>query len=116
MTDKTDKKRDAPVSYRPPAKLRDEFRRRVEASGLSANAYITKALFDLAPPRRRRRPPVEKEMLALLLARSAAIRDCLDEAARGASEDSLPADALRSAYDELVVIRAALMKMMERTP
>ena len=116
MTEKTDHKRDAPVSYRPPAKLRDEFYRRVEASGLPVNAYITKALFALATPRGTRHPPVEKEMMALLLARSAAIRDALDGAARVADGDSRAADALQTACDELAVIRAALMKMMERAP
>jgi hypothetical protein len=116
MTDKTDKKRDSPISYRPPAKLRAEFQRRVDESGLSANAYITKALFDLPTPRRARRPPVEKQMLAQLLARSAAIRDALDGAARVAGDDRRAADALQSAYDELTVIRAALLKMMERAP
>jgi hypothetical protein len=116
MTDKTDKKRDSPVSYRPPAELRDEFRRRVETSGLSVNAYITKALFDLATPRRARRPPVEKQLLAQLLARSAAIRDALDNAARVAGDEPRAADALQTACDELTVIRAALLKMMERAP
>ncbi len=116
MTEKTDKKRDAPISYRPPAKLRDEFYRRIEASGLPVNAYITKALFNLPTPRGTRRPPLEKEMLALLLARSAAIRDALDSAARVAGDDSRTADALQAACDELAVIRAAVMKMMERAP
>jgi len=116
MTDKTDKKRDSPVSYRPPAELRDEFRRRVEMSGLSVNAYITKALFDLATPRRSRRPPVEKQMLAQLLARSAAIRDALENAAHVAGDEPHAADALQTACDELTVIRAALLKMMERAP
>ena len=116
MTDKTDKKRDAPVSYRPPAELRDEFRRRVEASGLPVNAYITKALFDLATPRGTRRPPLEKEMLALLLARSAAIRDALDSAARVAGDEADTSNALKAACDELAVIRAALMTLMERAP
>ena len=116
MTEKTDKKRDAPVSYRPPAELRDEFRRRVEASGLPVNAYITKALFDLAIPRGTRRPPVEKQMLALLLARSAAIRDALDNASRAAGEDARMAAAVEAACDELKIIGAALMKLMERAP
>lgn len=116
MTDKTDKKRDAPVSYRPPAELRDEFHRRVEASGLPVNAYITKALFDLATPRRARRPPVEKQMLAQMLARSAAIRDALDATARVAGDEAGASDALRAACDELTAIRAALLKMMERAP
>jgi len=116
MTDKTDKKRDSPVSYRPPAELRDEFRRRVEASGLPVNAYITKALFALDTPRRARRPPVEKQMLAQLLARSAAIRDALDAAARVAGDEAHAVGALKTACDELTVIRAALLKMMERAP
>ncbi|MGA7178901.1 MAG: hypothetical protein WBX11_04850 [Thiobacillaceae bacterium] len=116
MTDKTDKKRDSPISYRPPAKLRAEFCARVEASGLSANAYITKAVFGLPTPRRARRPPVEKQMLAQLLARSAAIRDALDDASHSAGDDRSAPDALQAACDELTVIRAALLKMMERAP
>jgi hypothetical protein len=114
MTEKTDKKRDAPVSYRPPADLRDEFRRRVETSGLSANAYITRAIFNAAIPRGTRRPAVEKQMLALLLGRSAAIRDALDNASRVAGTGA--ADEMKTACEELSIIRAALMKMMEREP
>lgn len=114
MTEKTDKKRDAPVSYRPPAELRDEFRRRVETSGLSANAYITRAIFNAAIPRGTRRPAVEKQMLAHLLGRSAAIRDALDNASRVSGTGA--ADAMKMACEELTVIRAALMKMMEREP
>jgi hypothetical protein len=114
MTEKTDKKRDAPVSYRPPAELREEFRRRVETSGLSANAYITRAVFGAAIPRGTRRPAVEKQMLAHLLGRSAAIRDALDNASCVAGIGA--ADAMKTACEELTVIRAALMKMMEREP
>lgn len=114
MTEKTDKKRDAPVSYRPPVDLRDEFQRRVETSGLSANAYITRAIFNAAIPRGTRRPAVEKQMLAHLLGRSAAIRDALDNASAVAGTEA--ADAMKTACEELTVIRAALMKMMEREP
>jgi len=116
MTKKTDKKREAPISYRPPALLRDEFFRRVEASGVSANSYITRALFGAAAPRATRTPPVEKEMLATLLARSAAIRDALDEAAHRTPDDVSASEAIQAACEELTVIRAALMKMMERAP
>lgn len=116
MMEKTDKKRDAPISYRPPADLADEFRRRVEASGLPVNAYITKALFDLPIPRATRHPPVEKQMLAHLLGRSAAIRDALDNATRVAGDDGRTAEAVEAACDELKIIAAALMKMMERAP
>lgn len=116
MTKKTDKKREAPISYRPPALLRDEFFRRVEASGVSANSYITRALFGAAAPRATRTPRVEKEMLALLLARSAAIRDALDEAVHRTPDDASASDAMKAACEELTVIRTALMKMMERAP
>jgi hypothetical protein len=116
MTEKTDKKRDAPISYRPPADLADEFRRRVETSGLPVNAYITRAIFNAAIPRATRRPPVEKQMLAHLLGRSGAIRDALDNATRAAGDDARTAAAVEAACDELKIISAALMKMMERAP
>ncbi len=116
MTEKTDKKRDAPISYRPPADLADEFRRRVESSGLPVNAYITRAIFNAAIPRATRHPAAEKEMLAHLLGRSAAIRDALDNATRIAGDDQRVVEAAEAAYAELKIIAAALMKMMERTP
>lgn len=116
MTDETKQKRPAPISYRPPADLAEEFRRRVEASGLSVNAYISKAVFDLPIPRGTRRPAVEKQMLGKLLGRSGAIRDALDNASRIAGDDIRLAAAIEAAHDELTVIRAAIMKMMEREP
>ncbi len=116
MTDKTGKTRDAPISIRLPADGREEFRRNVEASGLPTNAYVVRALLNLPIPRGTRHPPVEKQMLAQLLARSAAIRDALDAAARVAGDEARAVDALKMACDELKVIRAALLKMMERAP
>ena len=116
MTEKTDKKRDAPISYRPPADLADEFRRRVETSGLPVNAYITRAIFNAAIPRATRHPPAEKKMLAHLLGRSAAIQDALDKATRVAGEDARTAEAVEAACDELKIISAALMKMLGRVP
>lgn len=116
MTEKTDKKRDAPISYRPPADLADEFRRRVESSGLPVNAYITRAIFNAPIPRATRHPAAEKQMLALLLGRSATIRDALDNATRVAGDDQRVAEATEGAHAELKIIAAALMKMMERGP
>jgi hypothetical protein len=55
-------------------------------------------------------------MLATLLARSAAIRDALDEAAHRTPDDASASEAIQAACDELTVIRVALMKMMERAP
>ncbi len=116
MTEKTDKKRDPPISYRPPADLADEFRRRVEQSGLSVNAYITRAVFNAPIPRGARTPAAEKRMLAHLLGHSAAIRDALDSASRSAGEDVYVAAAIERAHEELSVIRAAILKLLEREP
>jgi hypothetical protein len=55
-------------------------------------------------------------MLAKLLGRSGAIRDALDNATRIAGDDVRMLAAVEAAHDELTVIRAAILKMMEREP
>ena len=116
MTEKTDKKRDAPISYRPPADLADEFRRRVEASGLPVNAYITRA--DLQRRHSARHPPSRRR-------KSKCSRICSPAPPRSGTLWTMPAasparsrmiEAAEAAYAELKIIAAALMKMMERTP
>ena len=114
MTEQTDKKRDSPISYRPPAYLAGEFRQRVEQSGLSANAYITRAVFNAPIPRGARKPPVEKQMLADLLARSGAIRDALDNATRIVGENPDTAQAVKAGVVELEIIAAGILKLLER--
>jgi len=116
MTDTTEKKRASPISYRPPADLADEFKRRVEASGLSVNSFITRALFGANAPRAARTQHIEKQMLAQLLARSGAIRDALDEAVRAAGDDTRLAEAVEKAATELEIIATALLKIMGRGP
>lgn len=116
MTEKTDKTRDAPLSIRIPPERQAEFRDSVAASGLPTNAYVVRAIFNAPIPRGARKPPVEKQMLAHLLGRSAAIRDALDNAARVAGEDGRLIEAVEAGNAELKIIAAALMKMMERTP
>ena len=116
MEKKTDNEREAPISIRIPRHLRETFLRKVEASGYSKNGYILKCIFGADAPRATRTPRVEKEMLATLLARSAAIRDALDEAAHRTPDDASASEAIKAACDELTVIRAALMKIMERAP
>ena len=116
MSDKTPKKREAPISYRPPAELRDKFHLRVKQSGLSTSAYITKCCLDIDPPRQSRRPVVEEKLLAKLLAEAAAIRmnlDAIDSATDGSVETEV---LLEQAVDELGQIRAALLKTMGRKP
>lgn len=106
--------RDAPVSWRPPKHLRAEFFDRVNRSGLSAGAFITKAVFGIDPPRQSRRPPVEKAELAKLLAACAAIRDELKRHERGGDDASH--SALREAAQALQDMRASIFKLMGRTP
>jgi len=114
MTEKTDKTRESPISYRPPADLAGEFRRRVEQSGLSVNAYITRAVFNAPIPRGVRTLPAEKQMLAELLARSGAIHDTLDKALRIDGDNPDTAVAVRAGVAELEIIAAGILKLLER--
>lgn len=116
MPDKKSKKRDAPISYRPPNDLREEFRVRVQASGLSTSGFITKAIFEQTPPRHSRRPALEQKLLARLLGQAAKIHAELHEiglSGGGAQTNALP---IETAMDELIAIRAALLKAMGRNP
>lgn len=111
MTDES--KREAPISYRPPAHLREDFRARVEASGLSVNAYITKAIFDSAPPRQSRRPAVAQQDLARLLGEAARLRTQLEALpVDGERQALLHEEAVRSLHD----IRTLLLQALGRVP
>lgn len=110
MTEKT--KREAPISYRPPEALREEFRARVEKSGLSVNAFLTASVFGDAPPRRSRRPSVEQRDVARLLAETALLNErfkCLGEAGADAA-------LLYEAVRDLHEIRAACLLALGRSP
>ena len=98
-------KRSPPVSYRPPKGREAEFARAVAASGLSANAFITQAVF-------RSRNKIERAMLAELLGQAQQISDELHEAQlTGAGENSL---ILEEAGRALAEIRAGIMSLIER--
>lgn len=111
MTEK--ETRAAPISYRPPAELREAFRARVEASGLSVNAFITQAIFDQDAPRQRRRASVKQQAIARLLAEIARLRDRLG--AVGVEAD-LDAALLEEAVRDLREIRAACLAALGRKP
>lgn len=113
---KTDNKREAPISYRPPAALREEFFARVERSGLSTNAFLTQAVFGQPAPRQKRAVAIDGAVLARLLGEAASIRDALHEITLSGGDT--PANALRleAAMDDLAVIRAALIKAYGRKP
>jgi hypothetical protein len=102
-------RRPAPISYRPPRGLAEEFHARVAASGLSTNAFITEAIFG-----RNRHRPDELQALAGLLVRTAAINDRLREIElAGAGGSTL---SIEAAQEELVDIRTALIALMGRAP
>ncbi len=115
MATKEPGQRDAPISYRPPAHLRAEFHERVAKSGLSANAFITAAIFGHTAPRARRSPPVERQELALLLARTAQIRDAMHEIAQSGAAGGATL-VIEAACHDLSEIRAAVFKLLERAP
>jgi len=102
-------RRPAPISYRPPKGKTAEFDARVAASGLSANAFITEAIFG-----RNRYRPGELQALAGLLARTAHIGDRLHEIElAGIGANALPIEA---AQRDLADIRTALIALMGRAP
>ncbi len=107
-------KRAAPISYRPPAGMREEFLARVEKSGLSTCAFITKAVFDLDPSRSSRRPAIEEKLLARLMNEAARIHADLKDL-ETTDHDEI-SEQLDTAIDVLVEIRAALLKAMGRNP
>ena len=114
--DKETRKREAPISYRPPKHLREEFDRRVSSSGLSAGAFITNAVFSADPPRSSRRPGVNHEAVARLLAELARLRDQLHELEPAARGDAGNALLLEEAVRQLGEIRAACFQALGRKP
>ena len=107
MPEKTADRRAAPISYRPPKALREEFYRRFEDSGLSMNEFITKGVLG----NRSSRAQNERLLLARLLQQAAEIADRLHEMQSGESDP-----ALKSALADLAHIRAALLALMGRKP
>ena len=109
MTEKN--KREAPISYRPPHELREQFRARVEDSGLSVNAFITAAVFGDDAPKPARRTSASRADVARLLAETA----LLNERLKGFAGDTDPA-LLEDAVRDLREIRAACLKALGRSP
>ena len=116
MPDRDDKKREAPISYRPPSELRGEFRARVERSGLTTNAFLNKAVFNLDPPRQSRKASAAQIAMTHALPPAAEIRraiERIEELAGDNPEISEEATAIRAA---LTVIRSAVFKANGRQP
>lgn len=112
MTRRT-KKRPAPISYRPPERLRDEFHLRVTNSGQSINAFITEAVFGQTVPRARPISSLERKLAAMLLSQAARINDRLEQAC-GVSDEGDHSHLLQECRDELAEIRSYLMLALGR--
>ena len=117
MPEQDEKKREAPVSYRPPKELRAEFDERVRASGLSTSAFITRCVFGRDPPRRSRRPSIEHEAVAQIHSRLAQVRDELHAINVHLGEDGdADSSQIEPAVLSLVEIRALCFKALGRKP
>lgn len=108
------KKRQAPISYRPPERLREEFHARAQKSGLSINAFITRAVFGASAPRARRKPALDQQMAAQLLSQAARIADLLGQAPP--ESHNAHASLVREARAELTEIRSALLALLGSEP
>ena len=114
MPDNERKKREAPISYRPPVALAEEFAARVQNSGLSTSRFITQAVFGNDAPRARRKPSIEAAELARLNIQLARLIDALkeDESEGNNAQDS---DALiTDIHLQVGEIRTALFKALGR--
>ncbi|MDD2003612.1 hypothetical protein NLY39_03565 [Pseudomonas sp. KHPS1] len=108
-------KRPAPISYRPPERLREEFHTRVRNSRQSVNAFITEAVFGQAAPRSRPMSSLDQKMVAMLLSQAARINDRLEQACKS-SVDGNHSPLLQECRDELAEIRSYLMLVLGREP
>ena len=81
---------------------------------MSTCAFITKSVFDTAPPRQSRRPPLEEKLLARLMNEAAKIHDDLQQL-DAADHDEI-SEQIDTATGVLIEIRAALLKAMGRNP
>ncbi len=116
MAKRTDKKRNPPISYRPPSGREDEFHARVARSGLSQNGYITECIFRGEEPRASRRPVIEQKLIAQLLSQAARLHNDLHEIALMAGESPAIVMRLEQANAELAAIRAACFAAFGRQP
>ena len=116
MPAESDSKREAPISYRAPKELRAEFERRVNASGLSTSAFITKSVFGADPPRQSRRPSIEQQAVAKIVADLARVRDQLQAVATASGQGGASGVTFEEAVRSLTEIRAACFQALGRKP
>ncbi|MCP5299104.1 MAG: hypothetical protein H6954_05305 [Chromatiaceae bacterium] len=114
MHEKSRKKREAPISYRPPADLRELFFELVAKSGLTISGFITRRVFGDAAPIGTRRPPIELKYLAKILANSIRTYSLVQKALSSGGERQIA--LLEEAVAVLRDIRTALFELMGKKP
>jgi hypothetical protein len=115
MPERRQNKRPPPISYRPTRALEEEFYARVDKSGLSVSAFITKSIFDNRSPRQSRRSALEQKLLARLLGEAAKIRGDLHAIVLNGADNGNTL-LIEQAVGDLSEIRAALLRSMGRKP
>ena len=110
MDEKTDKKRNSPISYRPPAGKEDEFDARVARSGLSQNGYITECIFGEDAPRASRQPSGNAKLIAHVLSLLVRINGRLEEFAARAGDPDAVLSLFRELRSDFSVIRTLCLK------
>ena len=103
------RKRQGPISFRPPADKRAELYALQLKSGLSMNAFLCEAVFGGEAVRKYRRVSAEQAELAKLLAMAASIKDQLSQAS------SLTDAETQSALDDITALRQAVFDTLGRS-
>lgn len=122
MSKKQTEKRKGPISYRPPAHLRDEFERRIERSGLTANAFLTQGWYGQSVPRQSKRIKLSEAQAGQTVGIMGKIKDEI-KAIRQSLADHQDSAILRKIYavlksieNLLLDIRWAMFKLLGRKP
>ena len=93
---------------------------RVQNSGLSISAYITKCVFNQAPPRQykrlAKRPGPSQKLLAKLLGEATKIHEDLQSINLSTDLSAQNQSLFEGACKDLTEIRAAILKNMGRQP
>lgn len=114
MDEQTPNKRLPPYSYRPPVELREEFERRIQQSGLSLSAFITKAWSGSVLPRQIKVADEKSKTLAKLLADSGQIKDRINDMRVCVPDVESFDEFYKAVQAELLLIRTVIMKEFRR--
>ena len=117
-----EKQREHPITWRPPEKLRNEFYRLAKASGLSTNAFITKAVFyTYHPPGQdgkapNTKPRIDPKDAARLLEHIGKIGSNINQIAKHANAGKYMVNSVEAACTDIIEMRAAVLEFLGKKP